>query len=313
MRRNLTIIAMTSAFILALATGIGDLLGKSDIFCSSSACMKVHSSSFGAVFSIPTGFYAAAFLLIAVWFYHKGKERLSLTILWGLLGIESYFTFVAIFFIGSFCTACLIFFGLLLTCTILARAKKNKNAMLAGLLMFFAAHFILFYPGATLKPTLTMDVPDGNSVQVFASPSCSHCEHAIENLRKICKHTGTQLIVRPVSISTEDMEKSVKLVSGRLFQCGSPISYRLSEKIVWENEDEAKKLNDGKLAVPLIVVRMGASREIYRGWNKQILESITRLFGAVGNVGTAEANNLAAPANLTGPGGMCKGTLDCNE
>ncbi|RLB13760.1 MAG: hypothetical protein DRG82_15110, partial [Deltaproteobacteria bacterium] len=274
MRRNFIIITMTTACILAMATGIGDLLGRSDIICSTSACVKIHSSSFGAIFSIPVGFYASAFLFLCLGLYLKGRETLSGTILCGILGIEAYFTFLEIFFMGSLCTICLIFFGLLIMCAILARVKKNKNAMLTGFTLFFVAHFIFFYPSVTLKPTLTTEVMGNRSVEIFASPSCSHCEQAIEDLRKVCLATGTSLIIRPVSISRKDRDKSVRWISGKLFQCGSSISYRLAEKIVWENEDEAKKLNNGKLAVPLILVRVDGSREIFRGWTGQVFTSV---------------------------------------
>jgi uncharacterized membrane protein len=311
MRRNITIIAITVASVIAILTGIGDMLGKSDIICSTFACMKVHSSSFATAFVMPIGFYAAAFLLLALWLYLKGRGGLSATILCGLLGIESYFTFVQVFFIGSLCTICLIFFGLLFTCAILAQVDRNKDAMLTGFMLFFIAHFAFFYPSVTLKPTLTLDnIPEQKSVEIFASPSCSHCEHAIEDLRKVCMDTGTQLIVRPVSISTRDMEKSVKWVSGKLFQCGSPTSYRLAEKIVWENESEARKLNAGKLAVPLILVRMNGSQEMFRGWKKDVKYAVNDLLLGIG---TAQAGDVMYQDNLRNQEEMCTGTSDCHE
>jgi len=313
MRRNITIIAITAAGIMAIATGIGELLGKSDIICSTSACMKVHSSSFATAFVIPIGFYAAALLFLSLWLYLKGRERLSSVVLCGLLGIEAYFTFVEIVFIRSLCSICLIFFGLLFTCAILARVEKNKNAMLTGFMLFFIAHFVFFYPSVTLKPTLTRDISENKSVEIFTSPSCSHCEDAIKELRKVCTATGTPLIVRPVAISREAMDKSVKWVSGKLFQRGSPTSYRLAEKIVWENEGEAKRLNKGKLAVPLILVRINGSRETFRGWSKEVKDSVEGILEATGGlgIGTAEASDVMHQSNLTGQEGMCASTSDC--
>ena len=311
MQRSLTIFFIAAAAILAIFTGISDFSGNSDIICSTSACMKIHSSSFGAIFSIPIGFYAAALLSLCLGLYLKGRETLSGTILCGILGIEAYFTFLEIFFIGSLCTICLIFFGLLIVCVF--TVQINKNAMLTGFTLFFVAHFIFFYPSVTLKPTLTTEVMGNRSVEIFASPSCSHCEQAIEDLRKVCLATGTSLIIRPVSISRKDKDKSVRWVSGELFECGSPTSYRLAEKIVWENEDEAKKLNNGKLAVPLILVRVDGSRELFRGWTDQVFTSVNKLLATVGNIGTAEASENMNHTNLSNLGGMCTGTTDCHD
>jgi len=313
MRRKLTIISISGAVILAMATGMGDMLGKSDIICSTSACMKVHSSSFSTIFSIPVGFYAAAFLLMALWLYLKGKEGLSLTALCGLLGIEAYFTFVEIFFIGSLCTICLVFFGLLLMCAVMASVNRYRKAMLTGFMLFFIAHFAFFYPTVTLKPTLTREMPQNNSVEIFASPSCSHCEDAIADLRKLCSSTGTPLIVRPVSISTKDMKKSVRWVSGKLFQCGSPTSYRLAEKIVWENESEAKNLNNGKLAVPLILVRASGLKETFRGWSLEVKDAINGILGTTKGlgIGAAHASEILHQGKPVDQQGMCTETSDC--
>jgi len=188
--------------------------------------------------------------------------------------------------------------------------NRNKNAILTGFMMFFIAHFAFFYPSVTLKPTLTLDEAQKKAVEIFASPSCSHCEDAIEDLRKVCSTTGTPLIVRPVSISRKDKEKSVKWVSGKLFQCASPTSYRLAEKIVWENESEAKKLNKGKLAVPLILVRVNGSEEMFRGWSLEVKDAINTILG----IKTAQASNLFLhQGTFTAQKAMCSEASKCDD
>ena len=207
-------------------------------------------------------------------------------ILCSLLGLELYYTYLQIFFIGSLCRVCLLFLALLLVCVLIARAYRERNAVLLGLMMFLVAHFAFFYPSVTLKPTLTIDeVAEKKAIEIFAAPSCTHCEHAIEYLRKICAKTGTPLIVRPVSISTRDMDQSVRWVTGKLFECKSRTSYRLAEKIVWENEKEARKLNNGKLAVPLILVKVNGTEETFRGWGKDVQRAIDSLFETTRNLG----------------------------
>ncbi|RKY68861.1 MAG: hypothetical protein DRQ02_02995 [Candidatus Latescibacterota bacterium] len=286
MRRKTTILCILATAALSLATGIGDLLGKSAILCSSSACMKVHSSSFATAFVIPVGFYATLFLLLSLWFFLKRQEDICSMILCSLLGLELYYTYLQIFFIGSLCRVCLLFLALLLVCVLIARAYRERNAVLLGLMMFLVAHFAFFYPRVTLKPTLTLDeVAEKKAIEIFAAPSCTHCEHAIEYLRKICAKTGTPLIVRPVSISTRDMDQSVRWVTGKLFECKSRTSYRLAEKIVWENEKEARKLNNGKLAVPLILVKVNGTEETFRGWGKDVQRAIDSLFETTRNLG----------------------------
>lgn len=313
MRRKLTVCFILLTAGLALLTGLGDLAGKSEVLCSTSACMKVHSSSFARAFMIPVGFYAATFLLLSLWFYVKKREDLFSMLLCSLLGLELYYTYLQLVFIGSLCRVCLVFFIFLLFSVFLGRAYREKNAILLGLMMFLIAHFAFFYPSITLKPTLTLDdVMEKKTVEIFASPSCSHCEHAIENLRKLCAVTGTPLIVRPVSISTRDMDKTVKWISGKLFQCGSRTSYRLAEKIVWENEKEARKLNHGKLAVPLILVRTHGSEEVFRGWGDKVQYAISALLQTTGDHGIGSLGvreSFASTLNET----MCSEGASCSE
>jgi len=279
MKRKTTLIFIIASITVAILTGLGDLAGKSFI-CESSACVKIHSSSFGTAFFLPIGFYAAGFLGIALWLYWKGKTDYAGIFLCGLLGVDAYFTFIQVIFIRSFCFTCLIFFCLLIACVISLQAAKNWNALITGSMLFLLAHFCFFFPDINLRPTLIQDAEQINTqVEIFASPTCSHCEQAIAVLRGVCEKANTQLIVRPVSISKADAKKSVEWVSGKLFSCKSPTSNRLAEKIVWDNEAEAKQLNNGLLSVPLILIKSGGDEELFKGWNDQIQQAVYRHLG----------------------------------
>jgi len=305
MRRNLTQILMFLTIAVAVLTGAGDLAGRSFI-CESSACVKIHSSSLATAFAIPVGFYAAGFLILALWLYRKGKTDFAGAILCGLLGIESYFTFIQAFFIRSFCLSCLLFFVSLAACAFSSRATVSRNAAIHGFMLFFVAHFCFFFPSVNLKPTLITDPGQINTeVEIFASPSCSHCEEALSVLRTVCDKANTSLIVRPVSISKADSKKSAEWVAGKLFSRGSPTSLRLAEKIVWDNEAEARRLNNDNLAVPLILVKTNGEKELFTGWNAQVRQAV---FGLIrtGLPETASANLLIRKT------GFCPVT-SCND
>jgi len=278
MRRKLCVSMIIAATVVALLIGVGDIVGETDMLCSASACIKVHSSSFATAFVIPVGFYAAAFLFLAFILYIKGKEEVALLLLYALVGIEAYLTFIQVFFIRSLCISCLTFFALLVISSVLATLERNPvsvgNPVLVGLLIFFAAHFVFFFPSINLKPTLTEESLYNARVEIFASPSCPHCEEAIKDLRELCTRSHAQLVVRPVSISRNDVKESVEWVCRKLFQCPSHTAYKLAEKIVWENQEEVRKLNGETLAVPIIVVRSSSTRELFRGWNKEVKESV---------------------------------------
>jgi len=279
MRRKTTVFLITTSITTALMTAMGDLAAKSFI-CESSECVKIHSSSFGSLFYLPIGFYAAAFLSAALWLYWRGKTNYAGILLCGLLGVETYFTFIQVVFIRSICTTCLIFFSLLFACVILSRMAMNRNAAIAGFMMFFAAHFYFFFPNVSLKPTLLQDPAQATrQIEIFASPTCPHCEKAIAALRGVCEIANARLIVRPVSISKADTKKSIEWVSGKLFSCNSPISYRLAERIVWDNETAAKQLDNGRLAVPLILIRRNREKELFKGWNNRVQQAV---FAALG-------------------------------
>jgi len=305
--------------VLALLTAIAEMFEKSDMVCATASCVKVHSSSFATVFNLPVGIYAGLFLVLALGLYLKDKARLTALILWALLGAESYYTFIQFVFIESLCISCLIFFSLLIACILSAETLQRQSLPIIGLTtgvtMFLAAHFVYFFPSVTLKPTLIQNLPNSAAdVEIFASPSCSHCEEAITQLSRVCTDTGTQLVVRPVCISAKDREKSVQWVSGELFMCGTSTSYRLAEKIVWENEADARKLSNGELQVPLILLRTGGLQEVFTGWDEQVQDKIFRLFAKT-KTGPriAEANMLKRLNQPQNKGAICSKTSGCHE
>jgi len=314
---------MAITAILALLTAIADMFEKSDMVCATASCVKVHSSSFATVFNLPVGIYAVFFLVLALSLYLKDKTRLTALILWALLGAESYYTFIQFVFIESWCISCLIFFSLLIACILSAKTLQRQSVPIIGLTtgvtMFLAAHFVCFFPSVTLKPTLIQNLPSSAAdIEIFASPSCSHCEEAITMLSRVCTDTGRQLIVRPVCISAKDREKSVQWVSGELFKCGTSTSNRLAEKIVWENEAEARKLLNGELQVPLILVRADNFKEVFTGWDEQVQDKIFRLF-AKAKAKTKTGPRIAEASMLTrlnqpkSKGAICSRTSGCHE
>jgi len=315
MRNKITVFLISASAVLAVATGIADVFEKNDVICATTACVKVHGSSFSTVFNIPVGFYAAGFLILTLWLYLKSRQKLVAVMLWALLGAEAYFTFIQIVFINSLCISCMIFFSLLITCVLASNAFRIKPALVMGLTVFLGAHFIFFFPSITLKPTLIQEFSrEKTQIEIFASPSCSHCEEAIFELSKACTDTGTKLIVRPVCISRQDKEKSVQWVSGELFECGTSTSNRLAEKIVWDNEAEARKLTHGDLQVPLILVRTDRFQEIFQGWDNLVKDRIVGLIAkADKGTRTAEASGLPHFNKPKNQGAICSKTTECHE
>ena len=280
MRRKLCVSMIIAATVAALVIGIADIVGETDLVCSNTACLKVHSSSFATSFVIPLGFYAAAFLCLALILHLKGKEEASLLVLYALTGFEAYLTFIQVVFIHSLCTSCIVFFTLLVaSCAAATRAARGhvqggRNPALVGFFMFFVAHFAFFFPSVEPRPNLTQISEGSKKIEIFASPSCPHCEEALAELRSLASHSNFQLVVRPVSISRDDVASTVRWVCQKLFRCPSVTAQKLAEKIVWENQEEARKLSGGTLAVPIVVVSSGDHREIIRGWGPEALELV---------------------------------------
>jgi len=320
-KRTIALIAVVAiTLVVAVVTGISDLSDNSaGVLCGDDTCAKVHSSSVATVFGVPIGFFAGGFLFLVLMLYWFRKERLGIMLLWALAGAEAYFTVVQLIFMEALCQSCLLFFALLIVCV--ALTKITRPAIITGCLVFFAAHFLFFFPHASLKPTLMSYRGEASpNIEIFASPSCEHCEEALEHLEKFCTKKGARLTVRPVAISKADMAKAVEWVSGNLFACEeTPMSRLLAEKVVWQNEMDAKRLNNGELAVPLIVVETNKSRQVLKGWGREALASLGRVLSVVQ---VAEAGQVAevgmkspleTPSLITGfgsgiykAGGICK-------
>ena len=291
-RKRLAPGAVALSALLALWTGVADLLGREDLLCSASACLKVHSSSFATSFVIPLGFYAAAFLCLALILHLKGKEEASLLVLYALTGFEAYLTFIQVVFIHSLCTSCIVFFTMLVaSCAVAARGhvQGGRNPALVGFFMFFVAHFAFFFPSVELRPNLTQISEGSKKIEIFASPSCPHCEEALAELRSLASQANVDLVVRPVSISRDDVASTVRWVCQKLFRCPSATAQKLAEKIVWENQEEARKLSSGTLAVPIVVVSSGDHREIIRGWGPEALELVREQLAAQAGLSRAWA------------------------
>ncbi|MBW1731932.1 MAG: hypothetical protein JRJ75_13760 [Deltaproteobacteria bacterium] len=293
MRRKLCVSMIIAATVVALLIGIADIVGETDLLCSASTCLKVHSSSFATSFVIPLGFYAAAFLCLVLVLYLKGKKEAALLILFALMGFEAYLTFIQVVFIHSLCTSCIVFFTMLLaSCTVATRGHVqggSKNPVLVGFFMFFVAHFAFFFPNVELRPNLTQLSHGSKKIEIFASPSCSHCEEALADLRSLASHGDVELVVRPVSISRNDVTRTVRWVCQKLFRCPSVTAQKLAEKIVWENQEEARKLNNGTLAVPIVVVSSGGHRRVIRGWGPEASQLVREELAAQSGLSQAWA------------------------
>ncbi|MBL0701335.1 MAG: hypothetical protein JJV92_10695 [Desulfosarcina sp.] len=270
--RKAKIILLLSSLIFALAMGFSDLGGFKSI-CGTASCVKVHTSSFARLFGLPLGFFGAAGLFVALSLEYFKKQETAALILYALCGFEAYFTFIEAVYIQSWCILCVVFLCFLFAATILVGIKTVK-APVAAMLTFFAAHFIFFYPDVTFSPAIMYDNSQKNmEIEIFASPSCNHCHEAIKDLRNICLVMETDLLIRPVCISRSDTEKSVTWICSNLFKSKTGTSRRLAEKIIWENEQEVKNIC-GNIAVPLICIKYGNKKQIYRGWNDNIQKSI---------------------------------------
>jgi len=283
MLRRITICLICIAGLLALGTGIAELAGKEELLCSASvsACVKAHSSHFATAFAIPLGFYAAALLAIVLALFVKGKDQIALVALCGVVGFEAYFTFIQVVFIQSVCTSCLMFFILLVASAAAAmkaeRIHNTTNPALLGFSMFFVAHFAFFFPALSFNPSITAEPVSASKVEVFASPSCPHCKEAIKELKLICKESITPLVIRPVSISKADMRKTMDWVCEMVFRTKSPTTLALSQKIIWENEDEARELTGGMVTVPIIKIETTEDQAVIKGWNENVRNSVAAM------------------------------------
>lgn len=311
----ITIILLLASAALALFLGILDSIEAAPPGACTDSCVALHGSSFGRVCGIPVGYPACAALVIIAVLFLRGRARLASLGLASMVGAESYMTVIQLVHMELLCQWCMLFFGFLLLSAIASLAANRKQpgvgkqSMAAMTLSFLAIHFWVFPPAIDLKPTVFKERGRAQ-VEIFASPSCGHCEEAIENLRVYCQLSGgASLVLRPVGLSKKDRRESVEWVCRSLFENTSDAAQRLAEKIVFKNERDVKKINSGRLSVPVIVVDIDGQRREFQGWSPGVQESVLSLLAAKDSVSGAgifgsRAGNLA----IRGPSEtMCGG------
>jgi len=288
---------------LSLFTFVIGSSGSGDLICPTASCEEVQQSSFGKLFGIPIGAYAAALLSLVLLLRLMGKEQVAAAMLWAMLGVETYLTFISFTYIETVCFICMIFLLALGCCVALTSHTVNLTAgVFSAALFFFIAHFVFFYPDAHIKPTLMNDTASSVKVEVFASPTCTHCEEALSTLRQISMEANVSLTVRPVSLANK--EPAIDWVAEELFTRQSATSRRFAEKVVWENERDARNLAGGKLIVPIIRVRQEGEERVFCGWNERVKEYV---------ISSVKGISLAQVEVQSDNGNTCTANISCSE
>jgi uncharacterized membrane protein len=301
-KRGANILIITTIALSLFTAAIGST-GSEDLICPTASCAEVHQSSFGKLFGIPIGVYAAALLSLVLLLRLMGKEKVAALMLWAMLGAEIYLTFIALTNFETVCIICMIFLLALGCCVVLTSHTVNLTAGVFGAaLFFFVAHFVFFYPDAHIKPTLMNDTASSVKVEVFASPTCTHCEEALSTLRQISTDANISFAVRPVSLGNK--QAAIDWVAEELFTKQSATSRRFAEKVVWENEREARNLSGEKLVVPIIRVRRDSEERVFCGWNAQVKEYL---------VSNVRGISLAQAEVESADGDTCTANTSCSE
>lgn len=281
MKRNqVSLILLIIGLLLSLYMGLADLLSGVGISACNSACTAIHNSSFGKLAGVPIGFFAAFLFAGLIWCHWRGKNLAVLTGICVMAGAETYLTVIQFAHLEALCVWCLGFYGLVILCLLPHLSTKNlKTVVMVATLAFLATHFAFFPPGADLKTSLVKP-GDRPQIEVFASPSCDHCEEAIANLEALCSGTNMDLVLRPVGLSDTDRENSTDWVCNTIFDKRNATSRRLAERVVWKNEREARDLNNGSLSVPIIVVKSdGGQRQTFKGWDANVKDAVEKTLG----------------------------------
>lgn len=281
-KRQTGFVLLVTGVLLSMFLAISDLLVNAGISACRSACTAVHNSSFGKIWGIPIGFFAAVIFACLIVSHWRGKKKATVLGVCLMAGTETYLTLIQFTHLEGICYWCLGFYALVLVClAALISVHDIKVAVIMVLLAFFTTHFVFFPPGADLKTSL-VQTDGGPQIEIFASPSCEHCEEAIENLKVICSSSSADLVLRPVGLTDTDRATSTDWVCYTIFDRHNAASRRLAEKIVWKNEKEARGLNDGRLAVPIIVVKSDTGKShTYHGWTPEVKLSIEKIIGSV--------------------------------
>jgi len=276
-KHRIQLILLCVGLSLSLFLGLAGYITFDVDICSDS-CTAVHDSSFGSIFGIPVGIYAAVFLISLITLTLLRKNHLVIYGLAIMVGAEAYMTILQVVHIQSLCAWCLAFFAILiLTAAFFIEKSSAKSALALSAFACLFAHFVFFPPGTDLKANLLVE-NNKPQIEVFVSPSCTHCKEAIVNLHVFCDGNNFDLILRPVGLSASDRELSVDWVCKSLFDKHNSTSKRISEKIVWKNEKAARNINGGQLSVPIIVIRNEGTENVYKGWNEKIKETISGSF-----------------------------------
>lgn len=255
---------------LALGDSFKGLLPQSCL----SNCEEIHKSSFGSFLGIPVGYFAAVLLLLAIWLHNKNHTRAVGVLLAVFFGAESYLTAIQFVHLRSLCGGCLVFYFIISLCFFLHATRHNfKTHVLNSAGVFLLAHMVAFPPMIAIKPDFVKKV-ERPQIEIFASPSCDHCEEALESLERFCSSQNADLVLRPVGLSDKDRKLSIEWVCRMIFDRHNYASRRLAEQVVSKNEIRAKALNNGQLAVPIIVVKSGNITQTYKGWTSGIKSKI---------------------------------------
>ncbi len=281
------------AILFSLFLGLLEVIGRIDIACKSYSCVKVQTSSFSKIFSVPIPFFAAFILLLSLLTFHK--KKLSLFFISFLVGAESYLTFLEGIYIKSFCKICLVFFSIILVILALLIKENPLLSILSIIFSFLFAHFLFFFPYVKNIPWLLEYTGKSNRIELFFSFSCPHCEEAERFLVNFTEKKPIDLILRPVSLSSKDREKALDILSH-----GSPLLKRIGDRILWDNE---KKLIEktGSVAVPVIIMVRDGEEKIIKGWENNTSSIIESFFSE-------------SPFSIPIPsleGGVCTGEAPC--
>ena len=292
-KSNLLTVSLILTLCLAMSVGLQGLAHHTA--CTTASCEKVHASSFGSVFGIPLDLWAAPGLLFVMAFHLKKRRTMVSCALAAILGAEIYLTFVQLYFIRALCLLCFCFLGLLLLSFLLALHRSFlARAVLITCLFFFSFHFFFFFPNMEPRYTLAQ-VPADSRVEVFGSPSCSHCKEAIAQLKGICSDYGADLVLRPVPLSPADYGPTLDWVCSLFFEKKTGCAKRLGLRIIQLNNKSLRELaahdETEPLSLPVIRVTTPQSTRLFMGWHERFREGVYQIL----------ENRVAYELNVTGP------------
>ncbi len=263
--KDLYYLSLLAALFISILMGYAELSGKLGIVCRESSCLKVQSSSFTEVLGLPITSIAIILLILTI---ALGPESsLGQCILSILFGSEAYMFFIQWNFIEAFCRMCVVFFLLIILAFITTGKAKWKLKLYIATVSFLLAHFIFFYPK---KPD---NIPKESIIfgkrvitaTVYSSPSCPHCREVIDYLKELSRKECLLITEKYVSLGPWDR----KLIEAKLLgKKRSSISKRILDVMLWKNKADVRKI-EGKVALPIIVLKKGNKRLVVTGWNQK--------------------------------------------